>query len=444
MSLALVPNFDHDAERAVLAAVLIDGTEALSVVEGVGVTWRDMADPRHQCLFAAMQQVVKLHQPLDPLTLGGYLEKRGALEKAGGREYLGSLYDEIPHGRNVLAHARMLKAAAKARTGRDDRVQREEQAAQVSDAQRFLDLEADRFLRFPWPARATVVGGMAPGTMGFLAGHPGGGKTSFLLTLICRLVAEGKRVTYAGLETRPNKLRAQIAARVVGVDPGPIFAGNAQRSPEWPTVRERLREALEEQRTDPRWTEHLRFSPHEHIDVRGAVEIMAEAKDFGSDLVVIDHIDHVTAEGRSPVAEAHAIVTVFDTATKRHDLVTLAATQTNNEGDVRDPFLTHRPVAPKQIWMGKRKEQVAELFLSVFRPLRRAPELTPEERMGVREGTHSIEPLLAQATTCCHVFKARALGGDAKGALVDLGFWRGEVLDAVPSVLRTWDGASAA
>jgi KaiC/GvpD/RAD55 family RecA-like ATPase len=438
VSLALLPQFDHDTERAVLGGVLVDGAPGLAVAESAGATWRDFADARHQCLFAAMQQVVKLGQPIDPLTLGSYLERRGALDKAGGRDYLGGLYDEVPHGRNLYAHTKMLKAAAKARAGKDDRAALDVQAAQVGDAQRFLDLGPEAFLRFPWPRLDAAVGGMAPGTMGFLAGHPGGGKTSFLLTLICRLVAAGKRVTYAGLETRPNKLRAQLAARSLGVDPGPIFAGVAQRDPDWPRVREALRAELERQRTDAFWTDHLRFAPHEHIDVRSAVEVMAEAKDFASDLVVIDHIDHVTAEGRSAVAEAHAIVTVFDTATKRHDLVTLAATQTNNEGDVRDPFLVHRPVAPKQIWMGKRKEQVAELFLSVFRPLRREPAVSAEERMAVREGKAPIGPLLAQATTCCHVFKARALG-DAKGALVDLGFWNGEVLDEIP-----WHRAVAA
>lgn len=431
MSLALLPNFDHDAERAVLAALLIDPDHSVREVREVGVSWRDFADERHQCLFAGILELVRIGRPIDPVTLGQYLEHRGALARAGGKDYFGLLFDEIPHARNVRAHAGMVKAAARARAGRDDRKMREEQEAQVEDAVRFLDLGADAFFRFPWAKLDAVVGGMAPGTMGFLAGHPGGGKTSFLLSLICRLVAQGKRVTYAGLETRPNKLRSQIAARVLGIDPGPIFAGTAQREPNWPDVRRALQEEVRRQRTDPQWTEHLRFVPHEHIDVRGAVEIMAEAKDFGSDLVVIDHIDHVTAEGRSAVAEAHAIVTVFDTATKRHDLVTLAATQTNNEGDVRDPFLIHRPVAPKQIWMGKRKEQVAELFLSVFRPLRREPALTADERMAVREGHAPITPLLAQATTCCHVFKARALG-EAKGQMVDLGFWRGEVLDEVP------------
>lgn len=431
MTLTLLPTFDHDAERAVLGAILVDPPFAMRHCREVGVSWRDMADPRHQVLYAAMQELVRMDRPIDPVTLGSFLDQRQALEKAGGRDYYGGLYDEVPTAANVRAHAVMVRAAAKARTGRDERKILDEQAGQVGDAQRFLDLEADAFFRFPWAPLDAVVGGMAPGTMGFLAGHPGGGKTSFLLTLICRLVAQGKRVTYAGLETRPNKLRAQIACRVLGVDPGPIFAGVAQREPGWPALRERLKAEVERQRTDPAWVDHLRFVPHEHIDVRGAVEIMAEAKDFASDLVVIDHIDHVTAEGRSAVSEAHAIVTVFDTATKRHDLVTLAATQTNNEGDVRDPFLTHRPVAPKQIWMGKRKEQVAELFLSVFRPLRKDPAPTSEEKMAVREGSAPITGLLAQATTCCHVFKARALG-DAKGAMVELGFWRGEVLDDIP------------
>lgn len=433
MSLALVgpDSFDHDAERAVLAAVLISHGEALAACDTVGVSWRDFADARHQVLYAAMQQLQRIGRGVDPITLGAYLEARGALAKAGGREYFGGLFDEVPTADRVRYHADLVLRAARRRGGRDDGVQRDEQAAQVDEAQRFLDLEADAFFRFPWPKLDALVGGLAPGTLSFLAGHPGGGKTSWLLTLITRCVAAGQRITYAGLETRPNKLRAQVAARVLGIDPGPIFAGVTQRDPHWPDIRARLKAEVERQRTDARWTEHLRFCPQAHVDVKAAVEIMAEAKDFGSDLVVIDHIDHVTAEARNGIAEAHAIVTVFDTATKRHDLVTLAATQTNNEGDATDPFLTHRPLAPKQIWMGKRKEQVGEMFLSVYRPMRADPPVTPQDRLDVREGKQPIGPLLAQCTTRVGVLKARALG-ESRGAFVDLGFWRGEVLDEIP------------
>lgn len=450
MTLALVSArgtpFDEDVERAVLAASLLDMTgAALATARTMGVTREHFAVDAHGVLYRAMCRLADAGSVVDPLTLSHFLERHGVLDRAGGKDEIARLLDEVPTAANVAHHARLLLLAARRRAGRDDGVRRDEQAAQVGEALKFLDLTAEQFFRFPWPRLDAVVGGLAPGTLSFVAGHPGGGKTSFLLTLITRLVAAGRRVTYAGLETRPNKLRNQIAARTLGLDPGLIFAGRMQQLPDWPEIRDRLKAEVERQRTDARWTEHLCFVPHEHIDVKAAVEIMAEAKDFGSDLVVIDHIDHVTAEGsRSAVQDAHAAVTVFDSLSKRHEMVSLAAAQTNNEGDMRDPFQAHRPISPKQIWMGKRKEQVAELFLSVYHPLREQPEITADDRKSVREGKPgAMKALLAKATTAIHVFKPRNLG-EARGEVIKLGFWRGEVMDEPPRVIREWSGEAGA
>jgi KaiC/GvpD/RAD55 family RecA-like ATPase len=436
--------FDDDVERAVLGA-MIYSREAIDTVRAMGVQREHFESDANGVVYKAMCRLADTGSVVDPITLAAFLGRHGVLERIGGHEFISGLLDEVPTAANVTHHARLLLLAARRRAGRDDGIRRDEQAAQVGDAMRFLDLTADQFFRFPWPKLDAVVGGLAPGTLSFLAGHPGGGKTSWLLTLITRLVAQGKRVTYAGLETRPNKLRNQIAARTLGLDPGLIFAGRMQQQPDWPEIRDRLKAEVERQRTDERWTEHLCFVPHEHIDVKAAVEIMAEAKDFGSDVVIIDHIDHVTSDGnRSAVQDAHAAVTVFDTAAKRHELVCLAAAQTNNEGDVRDPFLTHRPISPKQIWMGKRKEQVAELFVSIYRPLRKEPPITGEDKLAVREGKPgAMKPLLAKHTTACHVFKPRNLG-EARGEIVELGFWRGEVLDEPPRVVREWSGEAGA
>jgi len=435
--IGLVRNFEHDAERAVIAGVLMDGPAAVAILAQVGVTWRDMADPRHQVLFAATSQLCAIGRPLDPVTIGAYLDQRGALEKAGGREYLGGLYDEIPHAGNLRAHAKMVLAAARAKGGRDDRVQQDEQAAQVGDAQRFLDLEAGDFLRLPWARLDAAWGGLMPGTLSFLAGHPGGGKTSFLLSLITRLVAQKKRVLYAGLETRPNILRTQVACRVLGLDPGPILSGDAQAHPEWPARRAALKRELERQREDACYTDYLRFSGHETLDAGASAQLMADGKDFGADLVIVDHIDHVRGDGRMPAyAESRAIVQILDTQSKNAGLRTLASTQTNNEGEAMDPFVPHRPMSPKQVYMGKHKEQVAHWFLYVYRPLR--PGLDREALALVRDGHTQIRDVLAPYATAVGSLKNRPRG-EKKGEIVTLGFLRGEVLDDVPPIVREWD-----
>lgn len=443
MSLTLVPNFDHDAERAVLAALLIDPIPAAQHVADQQVTWRDFADPRHQVLFAALQQLLRIGRAVDPVTLGQYLEHRDALDKAGGREYLGGLHDEIPHAGNVRAHAQMVRAAARARAGRDDRTQRDEQLAQVGDAQRFLDLGAERFLRMPWPRLDATIGGTMPGTLSFLAGHPGGGKTSFLLTLMLRLLASGQRVYYAGLESRPNVLRTQIACRVLGIDHGAVLAGNAQTQPDWPDVRRRLLEELERQRDLDGPYARLRFAPQEHVDTAAACAVMAESADFGADLVVVDHIDHVTAEGKQGLyQESRAVVQVFDSLSKQHQIKTLAATQTNWTGRSADPYRNHRPIQEEHLYMGGHKLHVAHWVLGVYRPLEGGRVPKDLDKM-IRGGERPLTDALARHTVAVNVLKSRVLG-DGKHAIVPLGFWRGEVLDEVPVHRRLLEDRAAA
>lgn len=427
MTLTLVEDFDHDAERAVLAAILI-APEVFADILATGLTWHDFADPRHQVLFAACEQLRKIGRPIEPVTLGAYLGQRQAIEKAGGREYFGALLDEIPHTRSAHAHAKMVKQAARARAGRDERKAIDTQHAQVGDAQAFLDLGPEAFLRMPWPRLDALLGGTMPGTLSFLAGHPGGGKTSFLLTLILRLLAHGKRIYYAGLESRPNILRTQVACRTLGLDHGEVLAGNAQRLPEWPSVRERLTRELERQRDEDGPFSRLRFAPHPHVDTAAACLIMAEAADWGADLIVIDHIDHVTAEAKQGLfQESRHVVQVLDTLSKQHGLKTLASTQTNWTGKSADPFRNHRPIQEEHLYMGGHKMHVAHWALGVYRPI--APSGNSKELLNeIRNGSRPITDALAKHTVAVNVMKSRVLG-EGRHAIANLGFWRGEVLD---------------
>ena len=446
MTLALVRDFDHDAERAVLGAILLDPADALAACASVGLKPEHFADERHHVLYRAVHALTRIGRAVDPVTLGAFLQHHGVLERAGGRELIGDLLGEVPTAANVRYHADLVRRAAAARSGRDDRALVDVQHAQVGDAQAFLDLGAERFFRWPWPALDQVVGGIHPGALCFLAGHPGGGKTSFLLTLMLRMLADGKRVYYAGLESRPNILRTQIACRVLGIDHGAVLSGNAQREADWPEVKARLVTELQRQRDAETVYARLRFAPHANIDTAGAAGMMAEAADFGADVVVVDHIDHVTAEAKGgPWVESRQVTQVLDTLTKHHGMVTLAATQTNNADASADPFRDHRPLKKQHLYMGGHKEHVAHTILGVYRPIDGLQDgAVPKDlRAAILEGARPITDALAKHTVAVNVLKSRVLG-EGKHAIVRLGFWRGEVLDAVPSVVRTWPGALSA
>lgn len=441
-ALSLVPNFDHDAERACLAACLIAPVAAMHECDDVGLQAADFADDRHLVLFRAMHALRRTGSAIDPVTLGAFLERHGVLDRAGGRELLGALLQEIPSAANVRYYAKLVRAAAKARAGRDDRKELDVQSAQVGEAQAFLDLPANRFLRLPWPRLDAVLGGTMPGTLCFVAGHPGGGKTSWLLTLMLRLLAEGKRIYYAGLESRPNILRTQVACRVLGIDHGEVLAGNAQRLATWEDDRRRLVAELERQRDADGVYGRLRFAPQHHIDTGAACDLMARAAEWGADLVIVDHIDHVTAENaRGPYVESRQVVQALDSLTKAHQLVTVASTQTNWTGRQGDPYRDHRPIREEHLFMGGHKSQVAHWVLGVYRPCLAC--IPKDLRAAIAQDPKRITEALLKNTTAVNVLKARVLG-EGKHAVVHLGFWRGEVLDEPPRVVREWSGEAGA
>ena len=104
------PPWSEEAEQAVLGAMLLDADAVMRASEHVDDTmfYRE----GHRRLFRAMISITERGGVIDPLTLADELERRGELEHAGGREYLGFLLDAVPTVANVEYHARIVKERA--------------------------------------------------------------------------------------------------------------------------------------------------------------------------------------------------------------------------------------------------------------------------------------------------------------------------------------------
>ncbi len=104
------PPWSEDAERAVLAAMLLSGDAIVTALE---LVTEDMFYREgHRRLFRSMQAIHNAGGVVDPLTLSNELEQRGDLPAAGGKEYLGGLLDEIPTAANVEHHCRIVRDKA--------------------------------------------------------------------------------------------------------------------------------------------------------------------------------------------------------------------------------------------------------------------------------------------------------------------------------------------
>lgn len=222
-----LPPYSEDAEQAVLSAMLLDADAVVLAVELLDETmfYRE----GHRRIFRA---ALTLHQNgavVDPVTLAEELDREGALQAAGGREYIGVLLYAVPTAANVEYHAKIVKEKALRR-----------QLIQVaqglvieahespSDANELIDLAEHRIFQVSqtrggegftrikellWPAMEKIEqlreGGPTTGvpsgftdldkiTLGFqpadlviIAARPSMGKTAFVLNVAQYAAVEG-------------------------------------------------------------------------------------------------------------------------------------------------------------------------------------------------------------------------------------------------------------
>src|SRR4029079_12586287 len=104
------PPYSEDAEQAVLAAMLIDEDAVMRAMEVVDDTM--FYAERHRRLFRSMVSNTERGSVVDPLTLADELQRKGDLDGAGGKDYIGFLVDAVPTAANVEYHAEIVREKA--------------------------------------------------------------------------------------------------------------------------------------------------------------------------------------------------------------------------------------------------------------------------------------------------------------------------------------------
>lgn len=101
---------NHEAERAVLGAVLLDNS-ALAVVRGL-LSAEDFHKPEHVHIFGHMIDLHDSGVTVDLVTLTERLHVESELEMVGGAPYLSTLVDGLPRVSNVEHYAKIVKEKA--------------------------------------------------------------------------------------------------------------------------------------------------------------------------------------------------------------------------------------------------------------------------------------------------------------------------------------------
>jgi replicative DNA helicase len=105
-----VPPQDMDAERAVLGAMIIGGTEVIAqVLKHIGETLTDLFyHVKHQYICGAILRLYDKNEPVDLVTLSVELQREDELSKAGDVPYLDEMIDASIVA-NVLYHCDIIK-----------------------------------------------------------------------------------------------------------------------------------------------------------------------------------------------------------------------------------------------------------------------------------------------------------------------------------------------
>lgn len=107
------PPNDEEAEQSVLGGQLLSKDAIGDVVEILNPA--DFYKPAHQTIQAAIVDMFAKGEPIDPITLGAELTKRGEITRVGGASYLHTLVQSVPTAANAAYYAEIVAGTAKLR-----------------------------------------------------------------------------------------------------------------------------------------------------------------------------------------------------------------------------------------------------------------------------------------------------------------------------------------
>jgi replicative DNA helicase len=262
------PSVPHnrEAEEAVVGAVLINPEVYYEITQFLQPD--DFYIHRHRWIWEAFTSLHEQRIPIDLLTLGEELDRRGQLGEIGGRAYLTTLVNQVPTSLNAASYAhiveghairrRMIAAAnsiASVAYNEDlkvDNVMDEAEKAVFNVTERRLRHEvlpiksvlSEYFERIDDLARRggeivgvptgfidldKILAGLQPSDLLIIAGRPGQGKTGFLLS-VARNAAliHKKHVAIFSLEMSNEQVAERLIAQETGIDSQRLRTGQLQ------------------------------------------------------------------------------------------------------------------------------------------------------------------------------------------------------------------------
>lgn len=241
-----------EAEQAVLGSILLDGETITHVVSFLRPT--DFYLEKHRWMYEAIWDLHEHREPIDFLSVTSALDAAGHLGGVGGASYITSLLNAVPTAAHIEHYARLVerasverrliqasteiaemafdgeieladKIAAAEKLVFDVAQQRE--ARDLISIRKAVDSWADRIERLReheadllgissgFIELDKVLGGLQKSDLIIVAGRPGAGKSSFMLSIAYNVsVRSHKRIAIFTLEMSASQLVERLVAQV--------------------------------------------------------------------------------------------------------------------------------------------------------------------------------------------------------------------------------------
>lgn len=348
-----------EAEQAVLGAMLMDSTAVPQVVSVIKT--EDFFRPSHRTIFGAMVDLFRRGEAIDNLTVGSELERVGQIDAIGGKAYLTELIERTPIAEYVENYAalvertalqrRMIDAAGKiAQVAWSDDAETIEETIDTVEStlfealgerqrrdlrslrsildvyfEKIEDIQADREQMLGTPTGFAdldrLLGGLQPADMCVVAGRPGMGKTSWLLTVASELAIEkGLTVAIFSLEMSSEQLAQRMLSGKTGIATKDLRLGRIRDD-----ELELLVRAIGELSSAPLYIDDTPgISPFE---MRAKVRRLAAERKV--DLVIVDYLQLMSGGKRSEnrVQEISFISRAMKGMARELNLPVIAASQ---------------------------------------------------------------------------------------------------------------------
>ncbi|WP_371637729.1 AAA family ATPase [Streptomyces zaomyceticus] len=368
------PPQNLEAEQAALGA-LMSSTGAFeryfAEILETGLAAEEYYKPAHATIHRAICAVHRAGEPVDPITVGAELTRRGELSRAGGAAYLHTCVQAVPTVANGPRYAEIVRARAYRRAAIES-AQRILQYAyseegDESDVRGLVEQELTAIVAgTPGLATAppavddiyldyvakleeiqngrqvgltygladldTITSGMRPGNVTVIAAQSGVGKSTLALNAAVAAAKTGARVMFSSLEMSSTELMQKIVA-AEGSIPLHHLTRQGGLTPEgWKEVERLGRELF---RTLP-----LRIYRPDQAALRD-IESAARAcvRGDGLDVLVVDYLQLVETEHTRTATREQAVAAVsrgLKNLSVALDCHVIALSQLNDDGMMRE------------------------------------------------------------------------------------------------------------